>query len=352
MTHDLASDSLPLVDIVIPVFNADRHISATLNTINDQDYPNINVYAVDDCSTDHSSEILANHNSKYPFFIVRHERNRGLSAARNTGISKGHGRFIAILDADDLWATDKISKQVSAFLDGSDSLGVISTYFRVIDRDGNMASNTIYDYCKDIEPCTRQLLVGGNLVSGGSAAMIRRDCFVKCGGFDESLTACEDWEMWYRISCNYSIKILPDPLVLVRRYPESMQGDTPRMLRNRLEVLRRFMPDQQCASFARTLYRNECVRCFRYLSLNPKTSATNAVNRLNSLGICPDKSEHKLWAAAYNRYRISAVSLYFWNLLERRLEIRRRAKENKFISRFFRASRWRLLALKAKISMK
>jgi len=340
----------PLVDVVIPVFNADRHLSDTLNTIEAQDYPLINIYAVDDCSPDRCSEILANHKSKYPFYVIRHETNKGLSAARNTGISNGHGDFIAILDADDLWKRNKISRQVEAFLAGNDSLGVISSYFQVIDREGNTTNDTIYDYCKDIDPDSRQQLVAGNLVSGGSAAMIRRQCFAQCGGFDESLSACEDWEMWYRISIDFSIRIIPDPLVLVRRYAESMQGDTSRMLRNRLEVLQRFIPDQQCAALAATLYRQECIRCFHYLAVNPQTSTQAALKGLHALGINPEKQMHSLWSEAYNRYRVLVIWLSLWERIDGRLKIRMRARENQVISRFYRALRWRLLALKAKIS--
>lgn len=350
MTPISSDTSMPLVDVVIPVFNAERHLSDTLNTIETQDYPHINIYAVDDCSPDGCNEILANHKSRYPFHVIRHETNKGLSAARNTGISSGHGDFIAILDADDLWRADKISRQVEAFMAGNETLGIISSYFQIIDREGKMTSDTIYDYCKDIDPGSRQQLVAGNLVSGGSAAMVRRQCFAQCGGFDESLSACEDWEMWYRISTFFSIRIIPDPLVLVRRYAESMQGDTPRMLRNRLEVLQRFIPDQQCSALAATLYRQECIRCFRYLDVSPQISTQVALEGLHALGINPDKQMHSLWSGAYNRYRFLAIWLSFWECIDGRLEIRRRAKENRQISRLYRALRWRVLALKAKIS--
>jgi glycosyltransferase involved in cell wall biosynthesis len=195
-----ADADLPGVDVVLPVYNGASHLLQTLDTIEQQSHPNIHIYIVDDHSTDATPAILAHHTSRFPVTIVRHPRNRGLSAARNTGITAGHSDYVAILDADDLWSPNKIARQVALFQSSPLSLGIVSADFQVIDEHGVMVDPTVYDYCRDIDPSSRDLLVLGNVVSGGSAALIRRECFERCGGFDETLSACEDWEMWYRNS--------------------------------------------------------------------------------------------------------------------------------------------------------
>jgi glycosyltransferase involved in cell wall biosynthesis len=340
----------PLVDVVIPVYNGERHLLETLKTVNQQDYPHLHVYVVDDNSSDSSNLIASRFECNHPLTVIRHPVNRGLSAARNTGISSGRGEYIAILDADDLWLPGKISRQIQAFLEAGPSLGVVSSNFQIIDQNGVMADPVVYDYCKNIEPSTRCLLVAGNVVSGGSAALIRRQCFQVCGGFDETLTACEDWEMWYRIACRFSILIVREPLVLVRRYAESMQGDTSRMLRNRLHVFHRLASDSLCAGLAVPQLDRECVACFRCLTPARGRSFQSAFAELTSLGIADGCVPMDQWQKAFRRYRITDLWFRFWRRLDARFQLRDRVRRQPFLSRTARALRWRIQACLARLT--
>jgi glycosyltransferase involved in cell wall biosynthesis len=333
---------MPLVDVVVPVYNGELHLPETLKTINRQDYPNLHVYIVDDCSSDGTNQIAQNFDCRYPISIIRHPANRGLSAARNTGISSGIGEFIAILDADDLWANNKISKQIAVFFEANSTVGVVSSNFHIIDEYGVMTHPVIYDDCMDVTPSTRHLLVPGNVVSGGSAALIRRECFQRCGGFDETLTACEDWEMWYRIACYYSILIVREPLVLVRRHAESMQGNTPRMLRNRIQVFQRFVADSRYSRLAGQLLKEECVACFRYLSPPIGQSFNSAYDELMSLGIADNSVSLDLWSSAYKHYHAMLLLFTIWKQVDDRIKLRSRLSRYPFIRRLYRALRWRI----------
>jgi glycosyltransferase involved in cell wall biosynthesis len=100
----------PLVSCVIPVFNAARFLEETLASVFAQTHPAVEVIAVDDGSTDGSAEVLARHAGRV---TCLRQANRGEAAARNAGLAAANGAFIAFLDADDLWAPDKITRQLA-----------------------------------------------------------------------------------------------------------------------------------------------------------------------------------------------------------------------------------------------
>lgn len=309
----------PLVDVVVPVYNGVERLAETLKTINDQTYPNVAVYVIDDCSTDSSGVIAREYPSKFPKQVIRHEKNRGLSAARNTGIQSGVGEFIAILDADDLWCPNKLQKQVNLLSAAKNEVGLVSADFQVIDWHGKLDDGGIYSYCKDIDPEGRSVLVFGNVVSGGSAAMIRRECFEQCGLFDEQLTACEDWEMWFRISSKFSIRIIREPLVFVRRHETSMQGDGVRMAKNRMEMFRRFRRHKPPLLAARSLMFAEMRKAVGIAEAKGKRTREDAFTFLCQTQVfLPDDSQLE-WAKAYRNYNRSKHIIRFIEKLDQKL---------------------------------
>jgi glycosyltransferase involved in cell wall biosynthesis len=349
MTLMTSASTLPWVDIVVPVYNGASHLRETLATIENQTYKQMHIYIVDDHSSDETPSILANHRSRFPLQIIRHPENRGLSAARNSGISSGTGDYIAILDADDIWRPSKIEKQVAMFQSSEPSLGIVSSDFQIIDEHGVMNDDSIFDYCRDLTPLSRQVLVLGNVVSGGSAALIKRECFNQCGGFDESLSACEDWEMWHRIAAAYSIRIIREPLVLVRRHSQSMQGDTPRMLKNRIEVFRRFAEDSSSRELAENCLRKECLTAFRFLPKDTSQSYDTSMAKLRSLGIDTGTVSASIWRSAYRHHRLTRAIYSLWSQINDRYKIRERILQQPALSRLYRALRWRAVAVSRKI---
>jgi len=345
-------EAASFVDIVVPVYNGASHLRETLECIDHQTYPFVRIYIVDDHSTDSTPDILASYASRFPITIIRHSVNRGLSSARNTGIAAGTGMYVAILDADDLWLPSKLEQQVGLMDSSPVKLGIVSCDFQIIDEHGNFSDPKVYDYCCDIDPSTRDRLVLGNLVSGGSAALIRRECFGSCGGFDETLSACEDWEMWYRIADLYSIRILREPLVLVRRHSQSMQGDTPRMLRNRIELFRRFAANPRSHRVANSSLNNECVAAFRFLPTMESSSYEQAILQLQRLGVDTGAVSRVVWRAAYRRFQLSSFFYAGWRFFDDRFLIRQRLTRSPLFSWLYRGLRWRLVAILSFFSAK
>lgn len=124
------------VSIITPVYNSEKFILDTITSVLRQTYTNWEMILVDDCSTDRSAEIIEKKTADDERFrYYRLEKNSGAAAARNFALDKSNGRFIAYLDADDLWRADKTEQQVQYML--ANNAAFCCTAYEVIDEDGN-----------------------------------------------------------------------------------------------------------------------------------------------------------------------------------------------------------------------
>lgn len=134
-------DKFPLVSIIIPVYNVESYIEQCIDSVILQNYQNIEIILVDDCGSDDSVEIanqiLTHCGRKWK--IVRHEKNRGLSAARNTGVDVSSGEFIFFLDSDDFITKDCIEKLYKSILETGADMAFGSYYWPSIEDDRNEA---------------------------------------------------------------------------------------------------------------------------------------------------------------------------------------------------------------------
>ncbi len=117
----------PLVSVVIPAFNASTYIERTLRSVMRQTYAALEIVVVNDGSTDHTAKLVEQIAASDSRIRLLSTPNRGVAAARNTGIEASSGRFVAFLDADDLWHPTKIEKQVNALKRLSPRTGLRST---------------------------------------------------------------------------------------------------------------------------------------------------------------------------------------------------------------------------------
>lgn len=102
-----------LVSVITPVYKAEKYLRKTIDSVLDQTYPNIEMILVDDCSPDHSKEIIEEYQKKTDKLVYhKQKKNMGAGVARNTALEIGKGRYVAFLDSDDLWKPEKIKKQI------------------------------------------------------------------------------------------------------------------------------------------------------------------------------------------------------------------------------------------------
>jgi len=196
------------VTVVIPTHNRAWCLAEAIDAVLAQTYRDYELIIVDDGSTDETASILTGYGDK----IRRlHQANRGVSAARNHGVRKAHGELIAFLDSDDLWQPEKLARQV-AFFDRHPEAMICQTEEIWIRR--GVRVNPKHRHRKPsgwiFEPSLALCLVSP------SAVMMRRDLLEQMGGFDETLPACEDYDLWLRVSLRHPIHLIKDPLVIKR----------------------------------------------------------------------------------------------------------------------------------------
>jgi glycosyltransferase involved in cell wall biosynthesis len=198
----------PLVTVIIPTYNRGWIVKEAIDSVLDQDFSDFELIVVDDGSDDNTREILGAYANA---ITVLHQSNRGVSAARNRGIAQASGRLIAFLDSDDLWLPGKLSTQVKFFEENGSAL--INQTQEIWIRNGirvnpkkrhHKFSGMIFE--RSLALC---------LVSP-SAVMLRKSLFDTVGVFDEHLPACEDYDLWLRISCRYPVHLIDFPLIIKR----------------------------------------------------------------------------------------------------------------------------------------
>jgi glycosyltransferase involved in cell wall biosynthesis len=221
-----ASTKTPLISVIIPTYNRAGVLPEAIDSALSQDYGNFEVIIVDDGSTDETPALLERYGTR---ITVIRQSNRGVSAARNRGVREANGDLIAFLDSDDLWQPGKLSTQAAFYKSHPDVL-VCQTEETWI-RNGRRV-NPKHRHKKPsgwiFEPSLALCLVSP------SAVMIRRGLFEEMGGFDESLPACEDYDLWLRISCRYPVYLIDTPLIVKRGGHEDQLSRQPSLDRYRI----------------------------------------------------------------------------------------------------------------------
>ena len=230
------------VGVVVPMFNAELTIGATLTSICRQTYQFLDIVVVDDGSTDRSASIVASYAQKDRRIRLLRQSNAGVAHARNSGAASTDAEYLAFIDADDLWAPSKIALQLRVLKEGGPSAGLAYCWFATIDKDNRVLS---LKNRPDIDGQVLQRLCRNNFVGNGSSMLVRRAAFEQAGQFDPSLRAsnaqgCEDLLMCLRVAESYEFRLVPQHLVGYRITSTNMSGDVMQMLRSCEIVLAEF----------------------------------------------------------------------------------------------------------------
>jgi glycosyltransferase involved in cell wall biosynthesis len=229
---DLDDQQNPMVSVIIPSYNHAHFVGDAIRSVLNQEYDRFEIILVDDGSTDNTGEVVAQFG-----FRVRYtyQPNQGLSAARNKGLRLARGELIGFLDADDLYEPDYLGTLVSLLKTNPHADGVHCAC-RFVDMY-NQPLPQFAGRCVPPDKLYPNLLQGNFMTP--NCMLIYRRCYQKVGGFDTSLSSCEDWDMWLRISRVFNIISTNRVLVRYRVYPSSMSTVVERMLLNRLAVLKK-----------------------------------------------------------------------------------------------------------------
>lgn len=203
------NSNMPTVSVIIPTYNRAHLIGGAIQSVLDQTYQDFEIIVVDDGSTDNTAEVVKSFNEQR-IKCIRHDKNRGGSAARNTGIKAAKGEYIAFQDSDDEWFIEKLEKQMKIFETAPPEVGVVYTGFWKIENDKKIYIPSSWFTQK--EGNIHKELLKGNFVTTQSV-VIRKKCFEKSGMFDENLPRLQDWELVIRLSKYYNFKCIDEPLL-------------------------------------------------------------------------------------------------------------------------------------------
>ncbi|MEO9971917.1 MAG: glycosyltransferase family 2 protein [Hyphomonadaceae bacterium] len=194
------SNSKPLVTVIVPLFNEPIYVIDAITSLKRQSYPYFEVLIVDDASTDESHGIAHEAIQGDPRFqLVKHDENRGVNAARNTGLNLAKTPFITFLDADDILLQDAIEGRLGKFIDVYEER--VGGVFGGIKHGPEMVTaDTVLESTKWSKPSQTFISAEGECPFNSHAPLLRKDVLVHLGGFDEDMRAgAEDWEMWQRM---------------------------------------------------------------------------------------------------------------------------------------------------------
>lgn len=219
----------PLISVIIPTFNGEKYLEGALQSVFRQTYQQFEIIVVDDGSlTDASAKICDKFRERLTYFL---QENKGLSAARNAGIRRSRGDYIAFIDDDDIWLPEKLEKLVrydDALRTKGITSGLIYSGYQAMLENGEDLCKVLY---RVEGPCYLPLLFV-NLVGPPSAVLISRSVLDQVGLFDENLRAAEDWDLWLRVARRYPIYSLNEFLVRYRFRTNSLSKSAPVMEKN------------------------------------------------------------------------------------------------------------------------
>lgn len=229
------------VSVVIPAYNAEHLIGDALTSVRAQTLPCAEVIVVDDGSTDATAVVV----KAFPEVRYLRQENSGPSRARNTGVVAAQGKYVAFLDADDLWLEHKLERQM-ALLERDPDLGLIFTNVRFL-REGALSDPMFtteglgenwFGHPYLVTDQVRKLLQR-NYVNT-SAVLARRDCLLR-HPFNEKRKHNEDWELWLKLSLERRFGHVDEVCVHERQFGGSLSSDMSLMLLSQVDVFENFL---------------------------------------------------------------------------------------------------------------
>ncbi len=236
------------VSVVLPTYNREQMLREAVDSVLDQEYENIELIVVDDGSIDGTPVLLSAYTNH--IHVIRQE-NQGVSVARNAGIRAATGDLIALLDSDDTWLPGKVTAQVAFFIENPEAM--ICQTEELWMRNGvrvNPGKRHRKESGRIFERSLALCLVSP------SAVMMRKALLDEVGLFDETLPACEDYDLWLRIAWKHPIHLIDQPLIVKRGGHADQLSRMPELDKYRIQSITKLLdsgvlsPQQDAAAIA------------------------------------------------------------------------------------------------------
>jgi len=254
----------PTVSVVIPTYNRAEIIGRAIRSVQAQTFEDWELIVVDDASEDNTRGVVLSYNDKRIQY-VKHEKNRGACAARNTGIRCSTGNFIALLDSDDEWKPNKLETQINTFERANSCVGLVYTGMKQIGR-GSAKKNERVDKMNES-------LRLRNPIGSCSAVMLKRDVTKEVKMFDKTLPSSQDRDYWYRTTKKYTAKYDGEVNTIKHDSDDRMQilNDTPSVICGNIRFFEKHKNDYSQKERARHYFK--MARTLRVKRKNKRLSS-------------------------------------------------------------------------------
>lgn len=223
-----------MVSVIMPVYNGENFLKEAIESVIAQTYTDWELIIINDGSTDKTEEIiqdfLTDKRLKYLF-----QENQGVAKARNNGVKKCQGEYLAFLDADDIWLSEKLEFQMKVVKRSIEPIFVCTNFF-YINNNGEIKGELFSKNIKSYQGFVQKMLLTRNIISTSSVLM-PKDIFLKLNGFNEKIKikVGEDYEFWLRVSGLIKLVCLEKSLI---KYRVHLNQTTKNKIKNGKEILK------------------------------------------------------------------------------------------------------------------
>jgi glycosyltransferase involved in cell wall biosynthesis len=305
------------VSIILPTYNRAGLLGRAVESVLNQTFQDFELIIVDDGSTDNTEKLVASFSTD-KIRYVRHSNNKGVSAARNTGLRLAGGDYITFQDSDDEWMPDKLEKQIAIFKIAPPSVGIVYCGSVLV-----MHGRTRYIRCFEYRVKNHNIFsnIAERFFVTTPTLMLRRQCFEAAGGFDESLPVQEDWELFLRMSKLYSYIGIDEFLMTRYLQPDSLTGNNCYFVKAFGLLVEKYFDDikQDAKLLSKCYFKlGHCLivqgdirqgRC--YLLKGAKANPLNLKNPIVFLLSLPGKTVYKTLTQIYRRIRLAITGYQF-----------------------------------------
>lgn len=206
--YEIMNDE-PQVSVIIPTYNRSEFLRVAVSSALAQTLQDFEIIVVDDASEEDTGEVISQFEDKR-IRLIRHERNQGVSVARNSGVVNSRGKYIAFLDDDDEWFPEKIQRQFDLLEQSPKNVGVLYTGSLAVESG---SGKTLYQLVPTQKGNLFEEMLLQDSLAPTSTFFVRKDCFEKVGLFDVEFEHGEDFDMWLRIAKEFQFDYLKEPLI-------------------------------------------------------------------------------------------------------------------------------------------
>lgn len=248
------------VSIIIPIYQGSKWIRECINSVLQQDFDDLEVIAVDDASPDDTANIVASMEDER-IRLFRHDENKGIPAARNTGIKQANGDYVAFLDQDDKWYNHKLGSQIEVFEQGPENLGVVHGDVDIVGGDKNISNGEPVP--ENDKKRVQSTFLQNPIIT--ITALIDSECFETHGLLNENLYGADDYEFWLRIAERYQFKYCPGVVATKRVHESNTSDNFKRMNPDKIMITKQYVEKYP---YLQPLENQRCHRIMTHYARN------------------------------------------------------------------------------------